>query len=421
MRIAYLTQSYPPMVSGAAISAKQIAETMAQQGHKVLVLAASDREYAYNVYSENITVMRLRSVNNPLRVGQRLLPNPRCKVMMALEQFKPDAVHVHEPFQMGIFGLGYAKHARIPLVVTVHQLPWFVASYFPESFRPFIEKTLWLYARISLKRYAAVISPTQTIATIIEQKIGLKPNVISYGLDTQRFHPPFGTESSTGKGQHLANVTRKRLDLPLNTPLILHAGRLDKDKNVDNVIRAVAPAIRESKAHLLIVGDGCLKKRLIHLCMELDIDQRVHFAGYVSPQDMPEIYRAADIFITASEVETQGIVLLEAAASGLPIVAVDATCISEVVHDQVNGILVRPGDIGYFSEAVLTLINHPKRSSKMGLNGRILIKKYNTQNTWSQHETLYLEMIKQNSIKRVLKNSGKFPQWEFVKELIGLK
>jgi len=413
MRIAYLTQSYPPMVSGAAISVQQLAESMSQNGHKVLVLAASEKEHAYHIYRENITVMRLQSIKNPLRIGQRLMLNPRSRVGKALKQFKPDVIHVHEPFQMGILGLHYAHRVGIPINFTTHQLPWFIASYFPELFRPFIEKTLWLYARISLKRYSSVISPTQTIAAIIEQKIGLKPNVIGHGLDTQRFHPSLRPDPGT--------ATRSRLNLPPDVPIILHTGRLDMDKSVDKVIRSVAPAIHESDAHFLIVGDGCQRNGLIRLCRELGIDQRVHFTGYVLPQDMPDIYRAADVFVTASEIETQGIVLLEAAASGLPIVAVDATCIPEVVHDQFNGFLVRPGDFRSFGRAVLTLINHPKRSSQMGLNGRILIMRQSAQNMWLQHEALYLEMAKQSTLQRIIKDGGNFPEWDFIKELIRLK
>ena len=78
MRIAYLTQSYPPMISGAAILVERLAKSMARRGHQVLVIAASDKAYPYRSYQENLTVVRLRSVHNPLRVGQRFLVYPRA-------------------------------------------------------------------------------------------------------------------------------------------------------------------------------------------------------------------------------------------------------------------------------------------------------------------------------------------------------
>jgi len=413
MRIAYLTQSYPPMISGAAISAQQIAEAMASRGHQVMVIAASDREYAYHTYKDNITVMHLRSFNNPLRVGQRFIPNPRRRVIKALKQFKPDVIHAHEPLQMGALALRHKKHKQIPVILTTHQLPWFIASYFPGKLKPIVEKTFWMYARISLKRYTNLVSPTQTIATIINKHTGLTPNVISYGLDLQTFHPPLHPDFVTGP--------REKLKLPSNIPILLHVGRLDSDKRVGNVIRAAAPAIRESEAYLIIVGDGKQKQKLIRLCREMGIKERVHFTGFIHPSNLPEIYRMANIFVTASEIETQGIVLLEAAASGLPIVAVDATCISEIVHDNINGFLVKPGDVNAFSNALITLINDPKGSCEMGMNGRILVHEHDIQNTWTLHENLYLETVKRSNSQHVIKTNRWLPQWDFLKNLIGLE
>jgi len=413
MRIAYLTQSYPPMISGAAISAQQTAETMAERGHKVLVIAASEREYPYRVYRDNLTVLRLPSFKNPLRVGQRLLAHPRRRVIKLLKQFQPDIIHAHEPIQMGMLALEYANRACIPVTLTAHQLPWFVASYLPKQFQPVVERVLWGCALITLKRYTSLISPTWTIAKVMEDMTGLKPNVISYGLDLQTFHPPLLLDSDP--------AARAKLNLPSNVPLILHVGRLDTDKSVDKVIRAAAPAILESEAHLLVVGDGCQKDRLIRLCRELRIEKRVHFTGFILPFDLPEVYRTADVFVTASEIETQGIVLLEAAASGLPIVAVNATCISEIVHDRVNGFLIEPGDIHAFSNAIIALVNDSKRAHLMGREGRILVEEHDIHRTWSLHEKLYLGMVKQNRAQLVTERGKLAGQWNFIKTLMGLK
>jgi len=411
MRIAYLTQSYPPMISGAALSAQHTAEAMAKRGHQVLVIAASDRENPYHTYTGNLTVVRLRSFNNPLRVGQRLMLSPRRKVLKLLQKFQPDIIHAHEPLQMGWIALEYANHAHIPVTLTTHQLPWFVASYLPKSLKPFVETILWAYARMSLKKYTTLIAPTQTIARIIEEKTGLKPNAISYGLDLRTFHPPLLSDVTT--------ATRTKLNLPLNIPLILHVGRLDTDKSVDKVIRSAAPAILNSGAHLLIVGDGCQKNHLIRLCRDLKIEERVHFTGFIHPSKLPEIYRAANIFITASEIETQGIVLLEAAASGLPIVAVNATCISEIVHDRVNGFLPPPGNLGAFSNAITSLISNPKKAYVMGREGRISVEEHDIRNTWTLHEKLYLGVIRQARVQPVTKQ-GKLPgNWELIKFLLG--
>ncbi|MDX1379021.1 MAG: glycosyltransferase [Anaerolineales bacterium] len=391
MRIAYLTQSYPPMISGAAIAAQQIAEAMAQRGHNVLVIAASDRENAYHTYKKNITILRLRSFNNPLRVGQRLIAYPLFDVIKALKRFKPDIIHAHEPLLMGYLALNYAKHARIPTSLTIHQLPWFVASYLPTQLKPIVEKPLWIYARILLKRYTSLIVPTQTIAKIVEEQTELRPHVISYGLDLQAFHPTISHDCRA--------AVRKKLNLSSEIPLLLHVGRLDTDKRVDKVIRAAVPAVRKTEAHFLIVGDGSQKNRLIRLCRELGIEKRVHFSGFIHPAKLPEIYQSASLFVTASEIETQGIVLLEASACGLPIVAFDVTCISEIVHDNKNGFLIKPGNIDAFSQAIIELLRAPSRSRFMGRQGHLIAKKHDVQITFSLHANLYQRMIKQTRLE----------------------
>ena len=136
MRIAYLIQAHPPTISGAVHIAQQTAETMAQRGHQVLVFAASDRQ---NV---TLTVLRLASIHNPKRVGQRFLFYPHYAVFIALREFQPEVLHAHEGAQMGLIGAKYAKRAQVPIAVTIHQLPGFVARYLPDLFKGWAEKLL---------------------------------------------------------------------------------------------------------------------------------------------------------------------------------------------------------------------------------------------------------------------------------------
>ena len=243
---------------------------------------------------------------------------------------------------------------------------------------------------------------------------GIKAQTVSNGIDLQRFHPPLSSDDGT--------ATRTRLNLPSNVPILLHIGRLDKDKSVDKVIRAAAPAICESEAHLVVVGDGCEKNSLVNLCQTLGIAHRVHFTDVISDQQyLAEIYRMASLFIMASEIETQGVVLLEAAASGLPIVAVDATCISEIVHDQVNGYLAKPGDIAGLSDSIITLLNDPERARMMGMEGRTLVEAHDIHKTWSLHETLYLGLVKSTPTRQVLKKGQRLGKRKLMKSWMGFK
>src|SRR5258706_4476344 len=404
MRIAYLAQSYPPMISGAALVAQQLAEAMAKRGHHVLVIAASDKEYPYHTCEENLTVLRLQSFNNPLRVGQRLISHPRRATMRALRQFQPDIIHAHEPIQMGMLALEYARHTKIPVTITAHQLPWFVASYLPKVLKPIIEKAIWMLISRALHQYTAIITPTKPISTVIKQKTGLESKVISYGLDLQTFHPLLTSDVRT--------ATRNRLNLPSNVPILLHVGRLDADKNAHAVIRSAAQAMQKTNVHLLVIGDGKEKPALIRLSKALGVADRTHFTGFITVNDgLADIYRVANIFITASEIETQGIVLLEAAASGLPIVAVNATCIPEIVHDHVNGFLVQSGDMNAFSDAIAILFNNPTMEKTMGKEGCIIAKFHTVHHTLYLHEQLYLETVKQTRANYVKEKEAFFNPW----------
>ena len=409
MRIVYLTQSYPPMISGASLFAQQVAEAMAQRGHQVLVIAASDKEQPYLVINENLTVLRLQSIHNPMRVGQRFLLYPRREVMKALHDFHPEVIHTHEPLQVGLLGIEYAKRARIPITLTIHQLPSFIASYLPNLFKARTETVLWVYARWLSQKFTSIITPTQTISTLVTKMTGLQTNTIGYGMDLRTFRPLLSCNEDI--------AIRQKWNLPPSVPILLHVGRLDTDKRVERVIHAAAQTLNESDAHLLIIGDGTQKPALIKLCKSLGISDRVHFPGYISKEDgLPEIYRIASLFTMASEIETQGIVLLEAAASGLPIVAVRATCIPEIVHHGMNGYLAESADLNGLSNAMSILLKDPQKAKLMGKASLTLAARHDLHYTNNAYEQLYGQMVRQVQTQRGETKTGFRSQlWKRVK------
>ncbi|MGB6421428.1 MAG: glycosyltransferase, partial [Anaerolineales bacterium] len=115
-----------------------------------------------------------------------------------------------------------------------------------------------------------------------------------------------------------------------------------------------------------------------------------HFPGFVETNgDLPGLYRLAAVFVTASEIETQGLVILEAMASGLPVVAIKATCIPELVQDNVNGYLSQPGEVGQMSEQVLRILMSPNRAKEMGRVSRALAQEHSIDKSIDNHEELY--------------------------------
>lgn len=391
MRIAYLTQSYPPMISGAALVVESLATGMAEAGHQVLVIAASDTSRTYTVENGNLTVLRLRSVHNPQRVGQRFTPYSRRSVTVALQQFKPEVIHSHEPLPISLPAIRYAGKMKVPTVITIHQLPPTTTRFLPGFLQSVLEKLLWKYGRWYTTKFSALITPTETTSVQVKKILGRPVNTISNGINLKAFHPPDPNEDGA--------VIRRKWNLPQDVPLLLHVGRLDPDKSVDRVIQAAAPALRENDAHLIIVGDGVRKSSLMNLCSTLDITDHVHFTGFISTkQGLPEFYRIARLFVTASEIETQGLVLLEAAASGLPIVAVRATCIPEIVHDGVNGFLAEPDDLQGLTRGIDMLIKEETRAAQMGRASLSLAKGHANFHTIEAHERLYHQLMEQERV-----------------------
>ena len=389
MRIAFLAQSYPPMISGAAIAAEQLANEMAKCGHQILVIAASDRRQPYVVRQNNITIIRLKSIRNPARVGQRLLVYPRTSVLKALSEFKPDILHGHEPLLCWI-GFEYTRKMNVPTTLTMHMLPWFVTGYLPKPsiLHRLVEQASWLYVRVFTRNFTSIITTTKTASTAITKITGIRTETIPCGIDTQTFHPspPMDSESAV----------RARFGLPPGVPVLLHVGRLDPEKNVEFILRAAALTMSQTNAHLLIIGDGRAKSALMKLSRSLGIEDRTHFPGYLSTHNgLPEAYRIADLFVMASEIESQGLVLLEAAASGLPLVAVNATSLAEIVHEGVNGHLVQSGDAQALGTAMTDLLNDPDEARRMGRESRSLAATYDIRLVQKMHEQFYEKLIKQ--------------------------
>ncbi len=385
MRVAYVCQSYPPMVSGAAIAVQRLAHGMAGRGNAVLVLAASDQGQPYVEAHNGLHLVRLRSFPNPFRVGQRFALYPRGAILAALKSFRPDVLHAHDPLGVGLTGIMAARFLHIPTVLTTHQLPWFVAAYLPPwpGLQQAAEAGLWRYARWLARRCDRLIAPSHTIAEIMRTRGAGCPVAISNGLDLNTFTPRPAAPDE-------AAALRRKYDLAPDLPVILHVGRIDADKQVERVVRATARALRSVKAQLLIVGDGKRREAVLRLSEALGIRAHSHFPGFVSATgDLPGLYRLASVFVTASEIETQCLVAMEALAAGTPVVAVRTSVLAELVEEGVNGFLVMPRDVEAMSERLVHLLQNPDHARALGQAGRKLVERHSLIHALDAHENLY--------------------------------
>ncbi|MBK8988100.1 MAG: glycosyltransferase [Chloroflexi bacterium] len=385
MKILQICQSYPPMISGAALAAARLAEGLAQEGHEVLVIAASDRRDGYSTQNGRLRIERLPSHHNPMRVGQRILLWPNGRIHQIAAAFNPDIIHLHEPLTLGMCAAKIGRRLNIPTVLTLHQLPWFVTKYTATFWgNPFnFEKMLWQYGRWFLSQCTAVIAPARPVADVIRQRTGRIAHIIPNGADLQHFQ-------AAPRTAHEADRLRRHYGLSPDKPVILYVGRLDADKDVDCVVQAAARVMKHLDAELLLVGDGCRRPALTRQCEALGIASRSHFTGFVSPDgDLPGLYRLANVFVIASDIETFGIVILEAMASALPVVAVRATSIPELVSDRCSGFLVAPKDVDALAKKITWLLQNPIQARKMGQAGREISQQFGHDAVIQRHLQLY--------------------------------
>lgn len=387
MRLALISQTYPPMVSGVSMAVCHLAQGLAERGHQVLVLAASERGEPHTDDRQNLRIIRLRSFPTPLRVGQRWCWWHRRGLIRHLGGFRPEVVHLHDPTLGALQVPGAIRSLGLPLVITAHALPINVVHivHAPRRLERWIESYLWRLAARRLIFFDAIITPSEYAAASYARHAGGRPIAISNGVNLQRFHPALGNT------QERASVA-ERFGVDPSRPIILHVGRIDSEKDVDVVIRAAARAMDQVDAQLLIVGDGNARPRLVQLARELGIGDRTVFPGFLGRDDLPIVYRVATVFAISSRIEAEGIVVLEAAASGLPIVAVRATTMPDLVERPGCGYLVEPGDAGGMADRLLYLLRNPLERERLKHAALAMARLHSYEITLDQHEALYARL-----------------------------
>ena len=389
MRIAHVCQTYYPMISGQAQMTRQLAEGLSSQGHANLVFSASDRGEAYRTSLSGVKIECARSFMNPLRVGQNFYLWPFKNLLSALNKFMPNIIHVHDPLTPALIVQLAKKWHAIPTVITLHQIPWFISAHIPIKSidRIQIENLIWIYGKWILRNFDHVVAPTATVTKEIKANTGVEASAISNGIDLRVFKPQ--KINSKSKSPLI-----KKYGIDPDKPIILHVGQINFEKRVDIVAKAALDTLDVYDGQLLIVGNGTAMNSIRSMCERSNVSNKCFFLGYVgSRQELADLYRMSTVFITASPIETQGLVLLEAAASGLPIVAADATAIPEIVHNNRNGYLVCGDETSNYTDAILSILKSKKVQQSMGLESHKIAKQHDLQITIEEYVDLYRRLI----------------------------
>jgi glycosyltransferase involved in cell wall biosynthesis len=343
MRIALFAETFLPKIDGITTTLCYLLEYVATQGHSCLVFApeGAPAEYA------GTPIVGLPSFTLPFYPELRLVA-PTANVEQECAEFRPDLVMLANPALLGLVGLRHARACNLPVVASYHtDLPYYTEKYgFSMLREPAWAYLRWLHNQADLNLCPSRFTQRQLYVQGFE-----RVKVWRRGVDHERFTP-----------RHRSHAWRERLsDGHPEAPLLLYVGRLAPEKRV-NWLRAALDALPQ--ARLAIVGDGPSRAEL----EALFAGTPTLFTGYLRGKDLSHAYASADVFCFPSASETFGNVVLEAMASGLPVVAPNCGGQIDHIRHNENGLLVPADDRAALAKQVAWLVADRPWAQQMGQN-----------------------------------------------------
>jgi glycosyltransferase involved in cell wall biosynthesis len=376
MRIMVVTDQYEPMVGGVPTVTKELARGLAGRGHSVALVVPSPGMHGRLDTSEQVSMHYQGSVRWPWYEGMRLACIRPAAARKLIASFAPDVAHIHSPVTLGVTARLGARRQRVPVVYTNHYLPANVQPSLTSKSR-LIDAAFYHYVVGFSNKCTHVTAPTATALRLLrEQGLRVPSGVMSNGVDLRSYCP------GPADGQ-----LRQRYGLRAGVPLILSVGRLSPEKRVDALLDAAA--MMTGDAQVVIAGAGPDEARLRARAQRLGLTGKVRFLGFVPAADLPGLYRLADVFAITSEAELQSLTTMEAMATGLPVVAVDACALAELVSHGRNGFLTRPGRADEIAACLDHLVADPSLRASMSAASLSIIAGHERHRVLAEWESLY--------------------------------
>lgn len=414
MRILMMTNTFTPHVGGVARSVESFVEEFRRRGHRVIVVAP-EFEGAPANETDVIRIPAIQHFNGSDFSVQ--LPIPGI-LDDALAEFEPEIVHSHHPFLLGDTARRIASAYGLPLIFTHHTMYEEYTHYVPgdsHAMKRFIIKLTTGYANICDR----VIAPSESVADALKRREVTTPiSVLPTGISLERF----------AKGDRAG--VRKLAGIPPRAFVVGHLGRLAPEKNLEFLGRAVAAFLwAEPKAWFLLVGSGPSQERVLEFMKREGLDARIRALPSVKGQGVVDAYHAMDVFAFASKSETQGMVIAEAMASGLPVVALDAPGAREIVCDGVNGRLLMEEGMFRYADALRSVYRAPmmKRRAMISV-ARKSAAEFSIETTATRALELYKSVLNSRRSKRRRAASNDLwssamrlikSEWEHVQNIAG--
>ncbi|MCG3210672.1 MAG: GDP-mannose-dependent alpha-mannosyltransferase [Anaerolineae bacterium] len=387
MKIFLAGQAYYRRDNGQAVFTINLAEGLAANGHRVVVLAPSETQKAERHLDHGVKIQAVPAI--PLVDNTNITVFSGGLIEQILDEVQPDVIHIQDHYFLSHSVLAAARARRIPIVGTNHFLPENITDNFLHHF-PFsqwahkpLDHLLWVSMLSVYNQLAAVSTPTETAASILRgQGIHVPVSAISCGVDVKRFRP---------RPTLNRRMIRQKYGLALDRVVMLYVGRLDREKDLDILVDAMAQFGRRD-IQLAIVGKGSFRNELERLREKFGLHDTIVLPGFVPDNDLPLLFNSADLFVMPGHAELQSIATLEAMASGLPILAARARALPELVIHGVNGYLFTVRDSISAACGIRQLIQQRAQWPQMGAVSRAKAEAHDHQKVVAQYVEWYRQL-----------------------------
>jgi glycosyltransferase involved in cell wall biosynthesis len=378
---------YFPRINGVSRSIQVLRQALHNQGHKTTLVAPAYDHLQTVILDTRENILRIPASKIPFDPEDRYMKSRFLKKALdyLLEEGNEfDLIHIHTPFQAHKYGIKWVKQLNIPVIETYHTyFEEYFHCYIPFLPRPFLSWVARAITRHQCKELDQLIVPSSPIKQVIESYgINTPASIIPTGLNNDDFFP--------GNGE----VFKEYFEIDMNRPVIMYVGRIAHEKNIEFLLNVTRNLIDYHPDILFVIaGEGPAVTSLSHRCVELKISRNVKFVGYLSRKNMlRHCYAAADIFVFASRTETQGLVLLEAMAQGVPVVSTAKLGTKDILVDN-KGCLIADEVIDDFSSKILCLLKNQDKHHQLGLSAKLHAAEYSADNMSDEVASLYSDVI----------------------------
>lgn len=384
MKIGIFTDCYYPQVNGVVTSILMLEEELIKLGHEVTIVTVKVPHHI----DDKPNVLRINSIPFAKWKEFRLGVPFFSETYKSIKHMNFDVIHTHTEFSVGVLGKYMARSLEIPCIHTYHTMYEDYTHYIYnlKHGKNVVKRIIKKGSKQYVKKYDGIIAPTDKTRYAL-RSYGVKNDiyVVPTGIDLHAFHK---YDIDNPKIKNILN----KYNITQDDNIILSLGRVSEEKSIQTIINQMDSILRVNpNTKLIIVGDGPYKKKLEKLCQSLNLAEHVVFTGQVEFSEVSYFYSIANVFVSASKTETQGLTIMEAMASGVPVIVYDDLNVKDIVIDDVSGRLFTTED--ELSTKLIDCFNDSSKTSQLATTALNIVQGLSKETYAKNAEHVYNQLL----------------------------